>query len=150
MERSIDRKGRHMLQSTTTKDTPMSTLYSSCQSLESVSPDSCSHGLKGKQHLSMLIMIEGDISGKRSILTLMWCIEILWTRDQPLDCTEFRVLTLLRGHTMCCHREKSQKKIISEQRENLWQEEGAAISLDLRRQFLESPDLSCLCPWGSL
>ena len=98
----------------------------------------------------MLITTLSDISGKRSILTLMWCIEILWTRDQPLDYTEFRVLTLLHGHTMCCHQEKSQKKIIWEQRQNLWQEEGAAISLDLHQQYLESPDLSCLCPWGSL
>ena len=52
MERSTDQKGRHMLQSTTTKDTLMSTSYSSCLSLESVSLDSCSHGLKGKTHIN--------------------------------------------------------------------------------------------------
>ena len=62
MERSTDQKGRHMLQSTTTKDTLMSTSYSSCLSLESVSLDSCLHGLKGKHnpyHFEFKVISQG-------------------------------------------------------------------------------------------
>ena len=51
MERSIDLKGRHMLLSTTIRDTLMFTSYSSCPSLASALLDLCSHGLKGKEML---------------------------------------------------------------------------------------------------
>ena len=51
MERSTDLKGRHMLLSTTIRDTLMFTSYSSCPSLASALLGLCSHGSKGKKML---------------------------------------------------------------------------------------------------
>ena len=51
MERSTDLKGRHMLLSTTIRDTLMFTSYSSCPSLASALLGLCSHGSKGKRML---------------------------------------------------------------------------------------------------
>ena len=50
MERSTDLKGRHMLLSTTIRDTLMFTSYSSCPSLASALLGLCSHGSKGKKN----------------------------------------------------------------------------------------------------
>ena len=149
MERSTDLKGRHMLLSTTIRDTLMFTSYSSCPSLASALLGLYSHGSKGKKCLSKT-KTGMFSSGKRTTPTTMWCIEISWTRAQLQDWIEVLVPTL-SGRTMCCRQGKSQKMRISEARASQWQEEGVATLSDHRQRYLGSPALCCLylwaCPW---